>query len=93
MINTKALEVIEIVFYAIALATFVPASQIWLYRFGYKRGYGIGKHCGLTEGFYKAKQRENSRLTHKKTSDKMQEWANSTTNHQEVTTAYPSATR
>jgi hypothetical protein len=93
MVNIKALEVIETVFFGISLATLLTASQIWLYSFGYKRGYGIGKHCGMTEGLYKAKQRENSRLTHKKTSDKMREWANSTTNPQTVSVSSLSTTR
>jgi hypothetical protein len=80
MVNLKALQIIETVFLGLSATTFLTASQFWLYRFGYNRGYGIGKHCGMTEGLYKAKQRESMRLTAQQKNGKMtQSWENSTT--------------
>lgn len=71
--NIKAVEIIEIVFLALAFGSGFVASQVWLYRFGYKRGYGNGKHCGFTEGLYQAKRRENMRLTSTNKVDKLTE--------------------
>lgn len=34
---------------------------LWLYEKAYAKGYEIGKHCGFTEGLYRAHCRASSK--------------------------------
>ncbi len=41
----------------IAVLSFLIAGAIRLYEWAYQRGYADGKHCGFTEGLYRAAER------------------------------------
>lgn len=45
----------------LSLLSGAVASHVWVYRYAYGRGYGIGKHVGFTEGLWKASERAGSR--------------------------------
>ena len=42
----------------------ITASIIWFYGFAYARGYENGHHCGISQGLFLAKERENKRLSY-----------------------------
>lgn len=41
----------------IGILSFLGAAGLRLYAFAYQRGYDDGKHCGFTEGLYRAAER------------------------------------
>ena len=43
----------------IGILSFLGAAGLRLYAFAYTRGYDDGKHCGFTEGLYRAAERAN----------------------------------
>lgn len=43
----------------VASLSFLIAGGIRVYEWGYRRGYDDGKHCGFTEGLYRAAERAN----------------------------------
>lgn len=45
----------------LSLLSFITATHMWTYRFGYDKGHGIGKHIGFTEGLWKANERAEKR--------------------------------
>ena len=42
----------------------ITASTIWFYNYAYARGYEDGNHCGISQGLFMAKERENKRLSY-----------------------------
>lgn len=42
----------------------ITAFQIWFYNLAYARGYENGHHCGISQGLFIAKERENKRLSY-----------------------------
>lgn len=79
--NTQALQIIEVLSYSVAAISTLIASQVWLYRMGYRNGYEIGDHNGFTRGLYQGKIMENHRLTRESSRGKIDpnKWANSNT--------------
>jgi hypothetical protein len=49
----------------------ITASTIWFYNFAYARGYEDGNHCGISQGLFLAKERENKRLSYKPNKTKL----------------------
>jgi len=50
----------ETLFYwsiVISAVSLLSAGVLKLYAFAYQRGYDHGKHCGFTEGLYRAAER------------------------------------
>ena len=45
----------------------ITAFQIWFYNLAYARGYENGNHCGISQGLFIAKERENKRHSSEKT--------------------------
>ena len=41
----------------IGILSFLGAAGLRLYAYAYGRGYEDGKHCGFTEGLYRAAER------------------------------------
>lgn len=76
--NTEALKVVETVLFSLAGASLFSASQLWLYRYGYRNGKEVGEHLGFTKGLYTGKLREHHRLTREAKRDKITTWTNST---------------
>jgi|LauGreDrversion4_2_1035121.scaffolds.fasta_scaffold2962843_1 hypothetical protein len=52
------METLEFTSYGIGAFAAAVAGLLKLYRIAYSRGYEDGKHCGFTEGLYRAAQRE-----------------------------------
>ena len=42
----------------------ITAFQIWFYRLAYHNGYENGNHCGISQGLFMAKERENKRSSY-----------------------------
>ena len=52
------METLEFTSYGIGAVAAAVAGLLKLYSTAYARGYESGKHCGFTEGLYRAAQRE-----------------------------------
>jgi hypothetical protein len=52
------METLELTSLGIAVVAAAVAGLLKLYNIAYTRGYENGKHCGFTEGLYRAAQRE-----------------------------------
>jgi len=53
------METLQLTSLGIGVAAAAVAGLLKLYRMAYTRGYEDGKHCGFTEGLYRAAQRES----------------------------------
>ena len=52
------METLQLTSLGIGVVAAAVAGLLKLYHTAYSRGYEDGKHCGFTEGLYRAAQRE-----------------------------------
>jgi hypothetical protein len=45
-----------IIFFTISIVCGLSAAAIWAYKHAYSQGYAHGKHCGFTEGLFRAQE-------------------------------------
>lgn len=51
------METLTYISIGVGITSFFGAVVAKAYLIGYGRGYGDGKHCGFTEGLYRAAER------------------------------------
>jgi hypothetical protein len=52
----------ETILFSLSALCGIIAFQIWFYRLAYHNGYENGNHCGISQGLFMAKERENKRI-------------------------------
>jgi len=53
------METLQLTSLGIGIVAAAVAGLLKFYSIAYSRGYEDGKHCGFTEGLYRAAQREH----------------------------------
>lgn len=54
----------ETILFSLSALCGIIAFQIWFYRLAYHNGYENGNHCGISQGLFMAKERENKRSSY-----------------------------
>lgn len=59
-----------------SLACILASGSVWLYYFGYNRGYSHGHHSGLSLGMFKAYESINKKKIKEETKREEIKWMN-----------------